>query len=255
MKLSELIEEYKENSVKLHLEDDFAIKKKYIDKSNAIIKKVCKQKQEQEFFETLFLSNDPLILCDAAHDGFNCLYNIHKCLSILEYLKENADNFIFCSDPIKNEKIKDYCSNDKDIETYREEVLLYDSLNNDYLYRKFHEYFKLISNQTVWYYNQKNKKYKDESLNILKILNDLDNKNYLSIIFDTANAKFTKSKYNLNYLAINSYYACMFNYEKLKYRQTLADILKENPKDLTPNLINLVNNYLYEIDNSSEKTS
>ena len=47
----------------------------------------------------------------------------------------------------------------------------------------------------------------------------------------------------------------MFNYEKLKYRQTLADILKENPKDLTPNLINLVNNYLYEIDNSSEKTS
>lgn len=250
MELDKLIEEYKEISYKIFLADDFGIKKKYIDKNNAIIKKVCDAHKEEEFFEQLFLSTEPLILNDAAHDGFNCLYNIHKCLSILEYLKANANNLVFCSAPIKNEKLRQYCLSDDGIAIYRKEVEFYDSLNNDYLYRKFHEYFKLIGKQINWYYHQNNKKYKDESTEIDNLLNKLKEDGYLDIIFDVTNKKYINSDHCLNYLAVNSYYACKYNYEKKKYRKILANILKEDAKKLTLNLICLVNKYLDAIDNN-----
>ena len=87
----------------------------------------------------MFLATEPWILSDAADYAFNCLYNIHKCLEIMEYLKINANNLVFCSAPIKNEKARDFHSNSTDINICRKEVKFYDSLNNDYLYRKFHE--------------------------------------------------------------------------------------------------------------------
>lgn len=250
MELETLLEEYKENSIKLHLEDDFIIKKRYIDKSNAIIKKVCAQKKEKEFFENLFLSTEPFVLGDAADDGFNCYYNIHKCLSIMEYLKDNANNLVFCVDPIKNEKARKYYSNFKDIVVYKKEVAFYDSINNDHLYKQCHAYFRLIGEHINWYYNQNNKRNKDKSTEIIVLLNNLKEENHLDIVFDIANNKYQESEYSLNYLAVNSYYACKFNYEKKKYRKILANILKTDANKLTSNLKCLVNKYLDDIDNN-----
>ncbi|MDD4001147.1 MAG: hypothetical protein PHX62_09720 [Bacilli bacterium] len=250
MELDKLLEEYKEISIKLHLEDDFIIKKKYIDKSNAIIKKVCAQKKEEEFFDSLFSSTEPWVLADAADDGFNCSYNIHKCLSILEHLKENANNLVFCSDPIKNEKARQYYSKFTDLNFYKKEVTFYDYINNDYLYRKCYEYFRLIAQHINWYYAQNNKRYKDESIEIINLLNNLKKGNCLDFVFNIANKKYQESEHSLNYLAVNSYYACKFGYERKKYRKILANILKVDAKNLTPNLIYLVNKYLDGIDNN-----
>ncbi|MGN1223396.1 MAG: hypothetical protein ACI4T1_04685 [Christensenellales bacterium] len=132
----------------------------------------------------------------------------------MEYLKINANNLVFCSAPIKNEKARDFHSNSTDINICRKEVKFYDSLNNDYIYRKFHEYFKLISKQINWYYHQNNKKYKDESTEIGNLLNKLKEDGYLDIIFDVTNKKYINSDHCLNYLAVNSYYACKYNYKR-----------------------------------------
>lgn len=252
MTLDKLIQEYKEIAYKIFFTDDFAMKKKYIEKSNMIIKKIQSQKCEEEFFETLFLSSDPLILNDAARDGFNCLYNIHKCLSILEYLNANSDTIIFSSDPIKNKQLKKFCSSDESLDCYRKEVEFYDKIGNDYLYKKCHKYFNLISSQINFYYSKNSKKYKDVSKEIDSLLEELKEKGYCDIIFDITNQKYADDNHFLNNLAINAYYACKCNYEKSKYRKILKEILAENPKYLTTVLINLVNSYLYMIDNNMQ---
>lgn len=250
MDLKKLLAEYKNNSIKLHLEDDFIIRKKYIDKSNSIVKKVCDNHLEEMFFANLFSSDEPWILGDAAMDAFNCRYNIHKCLSVLEYLKENAHNLVFCSDSSKNEKARKYYSSFEDIAVYKQEVEFYDSINDEYLYGKCREYFELLGKQINWYFNKSSKKYKDLSLEIFNLLNQLKEENYLSFIFDIAENKYRKSDHNLNYVALNSYYACKFNYDKVKYKTIQADILKIEQGKLTPKLISLVEEFLNEIDNS-----
>lgn len=250
MDLNKLIANYKELSLKIHLENDFVIKKKYIDKSNAIIKKIREKKLEKEFFEGLFLSSEPWVLIDAASDGFNCCYDIHKCLSIMEYIKSNANSLVFCSDSIKNEKERQYYSNYSDINTYRKEVKFYDSLKNDYLYKKCNEYFDFIAKQINWYYSKNNKNNKDMSAEIMTLLNELKAKNYLGSVLDIANEKYQQSEYLLNYLAVNSYCACKIKYKQKKYRKILAGILKLDAKKLTPNLISLVNKYLEDIDSN-----
>lgn len=248
MNIDKYIEEYRMNSIYLHMADDFAVKKKYIDKNNKIIKKIQEQKCEKVFFDGLFSSNEPWVLSDAADDGFYCRYNIHKCLSIVEYIKSNANNLEFCSDPIKNKKSRDFYANSDHIDIYRKEVEIYDSLNDDELYKKYDRYIKLIGEQVDWIYHPSNKKYADVSKQIDDLLSDLNKGGHLALIFDIANNKYKDSIYTLNYLAVNGYYACRYNSEKEKYRKILADILKIDPKYLTQTLIDLINTYLDEID-------
>ena len=246
-----MISEYEKNSIKLHSEDDFLVKKKYIDKNNAIIKKVISLNKVNEFFDKLMNSDNQWVLADAAMDGFNCFYDIHKCMSILENLKANAKNIEFSSDFIQNKKAQDYFSTFKDIDVYRKEVAFYDALNNDYLYKACHKYFGLLTKHIFWYYHQSNKNCKDESLEIEKLLNELGEKGYLSTLFEIANKKYQNDECAINYLAVNSYYACKYNYDRKRFRDILAKILEKNVKDLTPNLICLINAYLNSIDNNS----
>ncbi len=248
MNVDKYIEEYKKISYIIFLNDDFAVKKKYIDKNNKLIKKICEQNNEEIFFEKLFQSQEPLILNDVAHDAFNCRYNIRKCLSIMEYLKTNADNLVFSDDPIKDEQLRKYCSNDAGIDIYRKEVEIYDLLNDDEVYRQYDRYIRLIGAQVNWVYHQSNKKYADMSNQIDDLLSELNKGGHLGCVFDIANNKYKDSIYTLNYLAINAYYACRYNCEKAKYRKVLADILKIDPKYLTQTLIDLINTYLGEID-------
>ena len=124
MELTKLIQEYKNNSLKLHLADDFSIKKKCIEKSNSIIKKICGDSCQDEFFDALFVSEEPFVLADAAHDAFNCCYKLHTCLDIMEHLKHHAKELTFSQDIKKNKAAQGYYST-QDLSVYKKEVKFY----------------------------------------------------------------------------------------------------------------------------------
>lgn len=145
-----LIENYIKNSIQLHNELDFTIKRKCIEKADKIIKKVISNNFQNEFFSKLFESKEPFVLADIASDSLAMKYDVKKSFEIMKYLKDNSHKLTFSNDEIINKEAQNFYMRN-DLMKYENELKLYELIDNDFIYHKFHEYWELIINHYNWY--------------------------------------------------------------------------------------------------------
>lgn len=244
IKIDDLINNYRTNSLNLHNAVAFSSKKKYIDKNSAIVKKVISKGIEEEFFNVLYLDKEPFILADIALDSFNIKYNINKSRDIMVYLKKNAYNLKFSEDLQINQKAQKFYAN-YDITKFENEIKFCNEINDLYLYNQYYKYVELLTNYYKCYITNLNLNKINDS--ICTLLLDIRNKDKIDYFFKITTANFETIGQNI-YISLNYYYMWKIKGNSKDIIQKMEDLLSQNLSN-TSQLSTLILRFINEIKN------
>lgn len=233
VQVDDLIEEYKINSIKLHNETDFNKKSILIKKNENILKQVFKYQFEKEFFDNLFLCNEPYILADIAIDSFSYKYDLNKSLEIMSYLKNNSNNIVFSNDEEINNKSRNYYMN-YDLTKIKKEIEFYNNFNNDYLYHMFYKYYDLLTDKYNNYIKHPHNTITNKTIDkkIDTLLLEIKTNSNIDYFLNKSDIKFKVIK-NYSCILLNSYYIFKLTNNYYDFKNTINYILSLNNCDLT----------------------
>ena len=248
MNIENLIEDYIKYSLALHNENDFYLKRKFIEKNNKILDKVYKYHLEFEFFNRLFECNYPFVLADVASDSLARKYDIIKSLEIMKYLKRNSYNLIFSENDSINKEAQKYYKN-IDLYIYENEAKFYTSIDDKSLYVKYYEFFELIDNEYSYLTKNTNdkKSYKSWNNEILELLEKLKVEGKAEKFFKITKKKFESFDYYYP-MVVNAFYVYKILNDREYAKKIFNLVLTKYKSKITPNLKELTQKYLNVIE-------
>ena len=244
IKIDDLVNNYRSNSLKLHNTFNFSDKKKYIDKNSSIIKKVFAKGLEDEFFNVLYLDKEPFILADIALDSFNFKYNLYKSRDTMLYLKNNAYSLRFSENLEINENAQKYYAN-YDIMKFENEIKFFNEINDLYLYNQYYKYLDLITIYYKCYINNSNVDNINNS--IYNLLLDIRSNDKIDNFFEITTNNYEKTGQYI-YISLNYYYIWKTKGNSQGVLKKMEDLLSKNLTN-TPQLSALIFQFINEIKN------